>query len=151
MGSLFQVYDSQSGFSYPTSRRRLSLTCVSSQRAVKLQLVKKLPVQGNLFTPCSLASASHLRKGGLGPSWCQACRTHGKGPTHPSSSTSLCFSFWPSALRLDVPVPRQGSQHATFPTSFSISSARPAASSVNPSHPCSSERSEADGQGGGSF
>jgi len=82
---------------------------------VKLQLVKKstpLPVQAILFIPCILTTASHLRKRGL--SRCQAhhrASTCGTGLTHPSSSTSPCFSFWPSALCLGVHVPHKLACH----------------------------------------
>lgn len=60
-GNLFQVYDLQTSFSHPTSRSHLSLSCASSQRDVRLQLVKKsLPHCLLRETSSSLASSPLL-------------------------------------------------------------------------------------------
>lgn len=64
-GSLFQVCVSPTSFSH---LQKPSELCIVS-KGCENQLVKKtplLPAQGNLFIPCILTSASHLRKQGLG-------------------------------------------------------------------------------------
>lgn len=93
-GSLFQVYDLQTGCSHPTSRSRLSLSSVSSQRDVKLQLVEKstpVPVQGNLFLPCLRASASAPADARHGAELARV----GRGSPIPAAAQALAL---PSAL-----------------------------------------------------